>query len=111
MFLERHQVHYFRDIGYRHTTIQHCPVNAPSKQLPRPPYIETTTLDEKTRIAEDDYWEDWDKEQPNGVGCRCRCDIDVEEVEGKEGSCTPEWVKNMGGWLPDDESKSTAALR
>ncbi|UKZ64146.1 uncharacterized protein TrAtP1_005364 [Trichoderma atroviride] len=30
-------IHYFRDFGYRHTTIQHCPANAPARQLPRPP--------------------------------------------------------------------------
>ena len=27
-------IHYFRDFGYRHTTIQHCPANAPARQLP-----------------------------------------------------------------------------
>ncbi|OAF55937.1 alpha-1,2-mannosyltransferase (Kre5) [Pseudogymnoascus destructans] len=27
------QVHYFRDFGYRHTTIQHCPANAPARRV------------------------------------------------------------------------------
>ena len=84
-------IHYFRDFGYRHTTIQHCPGNAPTRQLDRPKYLEMTTLDEKERIAEDDYWEHWDAAKENGVGCRCRCDTDIVDVEGKQGSCLAEW--------------------
>ncbi|KKA30286.1 hypothetical protein TD95_003880 [Thielaviopsis punctulata] len=91
-------IHYFRDFGYRHTTIQHCPANAPSRQLPREKWLEKTTLDEKKRIEEDDYFEHWDPEQENGVGCRCRCDTDIVDVEGKEGSCLAEWVEVAGGW-------------
>jgi len=93
------EVHYFRDFGYRHTTIQHCPANAPARQLPRSPFLEKTTLDEKARIEEDEYWANYDKEKENGVGCRCRCDTDIAEVEDKEGSCTPEWVEVAGGWI------------
>lgn len=92
-------IHYFRDFGYRHTTIQHCPANARARQIPRPPYLEKTTTDEKKRFEEDDYWEHWDAEKENGVGCRCRCDTDIVDVEGKEGSCTPEWVDVAGGWI------------
>jgi len=91
-------IHYFRDFGYRHTTIQHCPANAPARQLPRPPFLELTTHDEKKRKEEDDYWETWDKEKENGVGCRCKCDTDIVDVEGKEGSCLAEWVEVAGGW-------------
>ncbi|KAK5119042.1 hypothetical protein LTR62_000253 [Meristemomyces frigidus] len=92
-------IHYFRDFGYRHTTIQHCPANAPARQLPREPYLERTTLDEKARREEDEYWAKWDTEKENGVGCRCRCDTDVVDVEGKEGSCIPEWVEIAGGFV------------
>ncbi|KAJ4325719.1 O-glycoside alpha-1,2-mannosyltransferase 4 [Neodidymelliopsis sp. IMI 364377] len=91
-------VHYFRDFGYRHTTIQHCPANAPARQLPRIPYLEETTLDEKARKEEDDYWAHPDPPKENGVGCRCRCDTDIVDVEGKEGSCLAEWVDVAGGW-------------
>lgn len=91
-------IHYFRDIGYRHTTIQHCPANAPARQLPHIPYLEMTTLDEKERAEEDEYWADPDPVKENGVGCRCRCDTDIREVEGKEGSCFYEWVEVAGGW-------------
>ncbi|KAK3313577.1 nucleotide-diphospho-sugar transferase [Apodospora peruviana] len=91
-------IHYFRDFGYRHTTIQHCPANAPARQLPREPYLEMTTLDERKRIEEDKYWDDFDMPKENGVGCRCRCDTDIVDVEGKEGSCLAEWVDVAGGW-------------
>ncbi len=91
-------IHYFRDFGYRHTTIQHCPANAPTRQLPRQPYLEMTTLDERKRREEDQYWEDFDAPKENGVGCRCRCDTDIVDVEGKEGSCLAEWVDVAGGW-------------
>ncbi|KAI9749418.1 MAG: hypothetical protein M4579_006884 [Chaenotheca gracillima] len=92
-------IHYFRDFGYRHTTIQHCPANAPkSRQLPRPPHLERTTLDEKKRKEEDEYWESWDADKENGVGCRCKCDTDIVDVEGKQGSCLAEWVEAAGGW-------------
>ncbi|KAI9820953.1 MAG: alpha-1,2-mannosyltransferase (Kre5) [Thelocarpon impressellum] len=91
-------IHYFRDFGYRHTTIQHCPANAPSRQLPRIPFLEKTTLDEKKRREEDEYWESFDSPKENGVGCRCKCDTDIVDVEGKQGSCLAEWVDVAGGW-------------
>lgn len=90
-------IHYFRDFGYRHTTIQHCPANAPTRQLPREPFIEPQ-LDPKKAKEDDDYWEKWDTERENGVGCRCRCDTDIVDVEGKLGSCLNEWVAVAGGW-------------
>ncbi|KAI9720987.1 MAG: alpha-1,2-mannosyltransferase (Kre5) [Chrysothrix sp. TS-e1954] len=92
------EVHYFRDIGYRHTTIQHCPANAPARQIDADPYYEQTTVDEKERKEEGDYWMQPDTPKENGVGCRCRCDTDVVDVEGKEGSCMIEWVQVAGGW-------------
>ncbi|KAF1849368.1 glycosyltransferase family 15 protein [Cucurbitaria berberidis CBS 394.84] len=91
-------IHYFRDFGYRHTTIQHCPANAPARQLSRSPYFEKTTLDEKMRREEDAYWATPDPVKENGVGCRCKCDSDIVDVEGKEGSCLAEWVDAAGGW-------------
>jgi mannosyltransferase len=57
-----------------------------------------TTTDEKKRIEEDEYFEKWDREKENGVGCRCKCDTDIVDVEGKEGSCLAEWVGVAGGW-------------
>ncbi|KAL1999989.1 hypothetical protein VTN02DRAFT_3704 [Thermoascus thermophilus] len=91
-------IHYFRDFGYRHTTIQHCPANAPARQLPRIPFLEMTTEDEKKRIEEDEYWATPDPVKENGVGCRCKCDTDIVDVEGKQGSCLAQWVEVAGGW-------------
>ncbi|KAJ4509796.1 O-glycoside alpha-1,2-mannosyltransferase 4 [Exophiala dermatitidis] len=96
--LSPRDIHYFRDFGYRHTTIQHCPANAPARQLPRIPWLEKTTEDEKERQEEDEYWATPDPPKENGVGCRCRCDTDIRDVEGKEGSCLAQWVEVAGGW-------------
>ncbi len=99
ILLSPHQVHYFRDIGYRHTTIQHCPGNAPARQRPRSPYIETGSGKSRDVLEDEDtYWDSWDPEQVNGVGCRCKCDTDVVDVEGKEGNCLNEWADIVGGW-------------
>ena len=98
ILLEPSDIHYFRDIGYRHTTIQHCPANAPSRQLDREPFLEPYITDKKKAKEEDDYWSKWDVERENGVGCRCRCDTDIVDVEGKSGSCLSEWVESAGGW-------------
>ncbi|PGH19445.1 hypothetical protein AJ80_03946 [Polytolypa hystricis UAMH7299] len=91
-------IHYFRDFGYRHTTIMHCPANAPARQRDRIPFLEMTTEDEKKRQEEDDYWDRPDPPKENGVGCRCRCDTDIVDVEGKQGSCLAQWVEVAGGW-------------
>ena len=98
ILLSPREIHYFRDFGYRHTTIQHCPANAPARQLPREPWLEMTTTNERKRLEEDNYWDEFDTPKENGVGCRCRCDTDIVDVEGKEGSCLAEWVDVAGGW-------------
>ncbi|OQO14541.1 hypothetical protein B0A48_01419 [Cryoendolithus antarcticus] len=106
-------IHYFRDFGYRHTTIQHCPANAPARQMPRAPYFGTPDMNaiaesrhragdssmKKELAEEEEYWAKWDDVKENGVGCRCRCDTDIPEVEVKEGSCIPEWVEIAGGFV------------
>ncbi|KZZ87190.1 Glycolipid 2-alpha-mannosyltransferase family protein [Ascosphaera apis ARSEF 7405] len=96
--LSPRDIHYFRDFGYRHTTIQHCPANAPARQRDRIPWLDETIEDEKKRKEDDEYWDSPDPPRENGVGCRCRCDTDVVEVEGKQGSCLAEWVRVAGGW-------------
>lgn len=110
------EIHYFRDFGYRHTTIQHCPANHPQRGQDKfTPYygprndpegtdvnFGTPALDRKdwkNWREEDEYWDKVDAGKENGVGCRCRCDTDIVDVEGKEGSCIPEWVEIAGGFL------------
>lgn len=88
LLLEPNQVHYFRDIGYQHTDIFHCPANAPGKQGKRPPNADGSRNDKG-----------WDRPKTNGPGCRCECPTDGPEVESKEGSCINEWAGVIGGWL------------
>lgn len=88
LLLEPDQVHYFRDIGYQHTDIFHCPANAPGKQSKRPL---------KADGSRDDRG--WDRPKKNGAGCRCECPTDLPEVESKEGTCINEWADVIGGWL------------
>ncbi|KAF3902672.1 hypothetical protein AA313_de0200330 [Arthrobotrys entomopaga] len=103
VLLDTKDIHYFRDFGYRHTTIQHCPANAPGKQLKREPFYHPEDLSRNKKIAtqDDAYWANFDTPKHNGLGCRCRCDTDTEEVEGRPGSCIPEWVNVAGGWQPE----------
>lgn len=88
LLLEPEQVHYFRDIGYQHTDIFHCPANAPGKQLKRPANADGSRNDRG-----------WDRPKTNGPGCRCECPTDLPEVESKEGTCINEWADVIGGWL------------
>lgn len=92
-------IHYFRDFGYRHETIQHCPANAPGMQLKRTPWSMVTTAEMEDQ-GDDDYWARPDHPKENGVGCRCRCDTDTWEIETTKGSCFANWVAVSGGWAP-----------
>lgn len=60
MLVPKEQIHYFRDIGYKHLELVHCPRNAPNSES---------------------SWFGPDKPHRNGVGCRCRCprSKDVED--------------------------------
>ena len=59
LFLNPEQLHHFEDFGYAHAPFQSCPANAADGQLPGSSALGTAT---------------WDKEKPDGIGCRCRCD-------------------------------------
>lgn len=65
--LELDELHYFRDIGYKHTTIGHCPVNHPNQNSGA-----GTHLDKLFGI---------DKPQKYGVGCHCKCPDNHKEIE------------------------------
>lgn len=94
MMLSREELHYFRDIGYKHSTLGHCPNNAPDKQLPY--------------IPSDNYKEDKVKpwysmfvrsgpNEPvrNGVGCRCECPRGFRELEDRNSVCIKQYAKVM----------------
>ncbi|CDK27699.1 unnamed protein product [Kuraishia capsulata CBS 1993] len=89
MFLKLEEIHYFRDIGYQHTTLAHCPSNSIVNQLPYKPAKDYT---KKLSSSEEKYWANPDKSQENGVGCRCSCPKKQEEIEDAAGSCFDLWV-------------------
>lgn len=96
--LNAEDIHYFRDIGYQHTTIVHCPNNKEGKQLP---YVESSKYTEiferessRMSVKEkalqyfktgkiDDGWD-------TGSGCRCQCP-DIIDVEDTSHQCLMQW--------------------
>lgn len=82
MLLNVEEIHYFRDIGYKHSTIAHCPANSPINQL---------HFDYKPESREDFYWTKPDIPKENGVGCRCRCPKNHRDIEDSSASCIRRW--------------------
>lgn len=97
MMLSRDELHYFRDIGYKHTTLGHCPNNAPDKQLEYQP----------SKDYKDEPVKPWysaflksgpDAPVKNGVGCRCECPRKFRELEDKNSVC----IKHYAHVVSDD---------
>ncbi|KAI3406071.2 KTR5 [Candida oxycetoniae] len=78
MLLDLNEIHYFRDIGYRHDKFVHCPANAPGHQL------------EYEGVESELKWLSPDKPKYNGVGCRCKCPAKYKEIE--DSGCMKRWV-------------------
>lgn len=91
MLLDLNEVHYFRDFGYRHTTIRHCPANHESskevKYTASSEYLQSPAYDR----GYDKHWANFDSVKQYGVGCRCRCPTDINDVED-----SPEYF--YAGW-------------
>ena len=66
MTLDLEDVHYFRDIGYRHSSLQHCPKNALQSQ-------------ENLNTFDGGY--------NFGCGCRCVCPKKGEDIEDHSTPC------------------------
>lgn len=94
MMLNKEEIHYFRDIGYKHTTLGHCPSNAPGKQLPYEPSPNFQEEVKKTWYSAFTSDEP-DKPGKNGVGCRCRCPPKHKELEDRNSHCIKQYVKVM----------------
>ncbi|SCU88645.1 LADA_0E11320g1_1 [Lachancea dasiensis] len=79
-------VHYFRDIGYQHSTLVHCPINKAGSQLP---YAENPAYSDILRPRGDVAGKlagmTWTAEPAEdfGVGCRCECprQRDIEDTD------------------------------
>nr|WOG36206.1 uncharacterized protein [Candida metapsilosis] len=85
MFLDLNEIHYFRDIGYRHEIFAHCPANAPEHQLKyeaNPNFLAFSSDSQGDVIYPD-------KPRYNGVGCRCKCPTTIKDIE--DGDCMRRW--------------------
>lgn len=87
MMLDLEEIHYFRDIGYMHSTLSHCPGNSRRNQVKYEPSEEYYLQD----LTKDSHWLTPDGPRPNGVGCRCRCPKS-KEIEDSESSCIRLWA-------------------
>ncbi|CAH2352889.1 probable mannosyltransferase Ktr5p [[Candida] railenensis] len=91
MMLELDEVHYFRDIGYRHSVLSHCPKNS-KNQLP---YQKSDSYIKGLMTPkEEKHWIHFDKVNTNidgGTGCRCKCPGNSAETEDKRNMCMQKW--------------------
>lgn len=104
LMLNLEEVHYFRDIGYRHSGIVHCPRNSPN-QLP---YVKSDNyIDGLMTPREEHFWAQFDKVDasvPGGTGCRCRCPPYKRESENRS-ACLKRWSE-----LTSDDYKPKESL-
>ncbi|CDO94579.1 unnamed protein product [Kluyveromyces dobzhanskii CBS 2104] len=92
--LDAEEVHYFRDIGYQHSTIVHCPNNKANKQLPyegSAKYAEifereASMMSMKDKTLQYFKSKDIDETWDTGSGCRCQCP-DIRDVEDTSPQC------------------------
>lgn len=87
------EVHYFRDIGYKHSTIGHCPSNSPN-QLKFPDNSPNYALKDSKF---DKYWSKVDPIKSYGTGCRCRCPSGHREIEDSPSNFYGNWFDMITG--------------
>ncbi len=91
LFLDQSEMHYFRDIGYRHSTLEHCPSNSPFQRS----YQESRNYTHGYTQKEERYWRKYDTPVANsrvGTGCRCRCPTGYSDIENSGSNCIPLWA-------------------
>ncbi|CCF60195.1 hypothetical protein KAFR_0J01280 [Kazachstania africana CBS 2517] len=82
--LDLNEIHYFRDIGYRHSTINHCPKN--SKSMDENSYFEAEPRFKRKRPT-------YDTPVNYGIGCRCKCPKRTGDVEDAAFQCMSTWYE------------------
>lgn len=82
--LDIDDVHYFRDIGYMHSILRHCPKNAPD--MNDFPYQEADPRHKRG------FWTKYDDPVDTGSGCRCKCPTKNAEVEDTITFCFEKWM-------------------
>lgn len=112
MMLSKDELHYFRDIGYKHSTFGHCPSNAPFKQLS---YVSNGFSDYAPQPWYNTFYKlQPDKPQRNGVGCRCKCPRRFQEIEDTSPYCVKQYVQvvsdNYNAFLPVDINNMQAQI-
>lgn len=88
MMLNKEDIHYFRDIGYQHSNLAHCPRNHKNQLEYKP----AETYLKRTGGEKYKYWKSPDVPNKNGVGCRCRCPK-RREIEDSVMSCIGQWAE------------------
>lgn len=94
MMLPKEQLHYFRDVGYRHSTLVHCPFNAPDKQLP---YQSNGFPEDAPGPWYRTFFQSNEPDEPfkNGVGCRCKCPPKLRDLEDFNSVCIRRYARIM----------------
>ena len=102
MILSKEELHYFRDIGYKHSSHGHCPNNAPGKQLP---YVSGGFDDYAPELWYSTFLRGSQPDTPvkNGVGCRCKCPRRFKSIEDTSPVC----VRRYAEVLSDDYTTFT----
>ncbi|CCE63916.1 hypothetical protein TPHA_0G00800 [Tetrapisispora phaffii CBS 4417] len=110
LILNFDEVHYFRDIGYRHGEIKHCPKNFVSDDENRSSQLPYQSKHAKYNRG---FFHRYDKGHSNGNGCRCSCPPSFD-VEDTAYYCMYKWFEmsfanpdtNLGdNTLPGNEHK------
>ncbi|CCH42035.1 putative mannosyltransferase KTR5 [Wickerhamomyces ciferrii] len=93
--LNLEEIHYFRDIGYQHTTIAHCPSNSLKNQLI---YKQSDNFQFPNK-KQDKFWENYDSPKSYGVGCRCKCPSGHKDIEDSDNDFLQKWFElNSDGY-------------
>lgn len=86
--LDFEDVHYFRDIGYRHSILKHCPKNSILQSNKEFPYQENDITHRRRGLSAF-----YDKGTDYGIGCRCKCPRSFVDVEDSAYPCMDIWFE------------------
>ncbi|KAL6948753.1 hypothetical protein ACO0QE_001226 [Hanseniaspora vineae] len=130
--LNREDIHYFRDMGYQHSTLAHCPKNLANGQLDNPndknfestclPFYKTygqhtsknTANSWKTRI-QDTLSTVFLQEEPSatayGSGCQCECPFLKDDIEDASSFCSSKFFEHMSDdYRPERKPKLNSLM-
>ncbi|SCU90788.1 LAMI_0E03598g1_1 [Lachancea mirantina] len=94
--LKIEDIHYFRDIGYQHSTLAHCPANRAGAQLPYVTNPEHARIFASKSSRSASIFRRFTRfrspETEYGVGCRCECPR-KRDVEDNAWECFAKWYE------------------